>query len=232
MSHLSHFVRECLVETSGGRAADQLAKKVMRAIVSRLKSDEIFQLISKKKNAETVIDEEDVPGLGNFVDYVRFIVEFDPALDMQEVSSEATFIQSSFQKIVDVTLYFPARRPFRLVDLEDVYPEILHSVRHELEHARQKDLEGVQDEGKLDTPEKLKEYFLESSEVEAHVSGFMAKAKALRIPFVEVLDDFLDKLCSDAQDAGMDEENAESTIDEIRDTYIKYAKKRYRGLTT
>ena len=91
------------------------------------------------------------------------------------------------------------------------------AVRHELEHFGQYHFDKDAD---IDVPEEgypsRFEYLIDDYEVTAHVQGLYKRAKTKKVPFTDVLDDFLD----DELDTLSPQE-----IKMIRNQYLWYAKK-------
>jgi hypothetical protein len=146
---------------------------------------------------------------------------------MQEIATYASFVKSEFAPRIEVEITYPDR-PFRLVDIEDIYPELLENIRHELEHTGQ-----TFEQGHKSSPENLLTlndfltYYSDPTEIEAFVAGLMSKSKSRGIPLSQAIDDMIDAITRDAEDAGLNDSEVENLDAQLRDSYFKYAHMRY-----
>lgn len=232
LSILTHHSSDAvsLQEVYRGRKTETLAKRVANAIIAKLKSTEILNLIRTKRPAQTVIDSEDLPGIEKYVEYIQLDFSFSRQLGMQEVATTAAFIKSDFAPRIEVEITYP-NRPFRLDDIADIYPEILENLRHELEHATQSFTDEDQSSpDSLNTFEDFVRYYTDPTEVEAFVAGLMAKAKSGRLALSKLIDDKVDAIIVDAEDAGIADDDIEMLDSKLRSAYLAYARKRYRNM--
>lgn len=219
-----------ITEVSSGRRSDSLAKKILSALIEELKSPEIFGLISRKKNAQVIISSDELGLSSGAFEYVQLDFSFDPRLEMQEISTYAMFVKSEFAPRIEVEITYPDR-PFRLVDIADIYPELLENIRHELEHSGQ-----TLDSGVESSPENLQSlddfvgYYTDPQEIEAFVSGLMAKAKSRGTPLSQVIDDKVDAILNDAEDVGISDAELQGLDSQLRHYYFKYAHRRYPNM--
>lgn len=216
-----------LNEVSAGRRMDALAKRVVEKLIEQLKSPGVLHRIGSKQPAQMVVTAEDVGLPEGVVEYVQLDFTFDRRLGPQEISTNAVFVSGGYVPRVEVEITYPDR-PFRLRDIADIYPELLENVRHELEHAMQSvsdDEESSLDE--LISLDDFVKYYLDKSEVSAFVSGLMSKAKTTGAPLGQLMDDKIDAILADAEDAGVSDQDLVVLSSSLRDTYFAYARKRY-----
>lgn len=216
-----------ITEVSAGRRADALAKRILIALIQELKSPETFSLISNKKPAQVIVTADEMGIPPGTIDYVQLDFNFNPQLDMQDIATNAAFIKSKFAPRIEVMISYPDRH-FRIKDIADIYPELLENIRHELEHTTQAfDKNSESSPKSLNTLNDFVKYFLDDTEVSAYTAGLMSKAKSRRVPLSRIIDDKVDSILVDAEDAGIDDDDVEKLGDKLRDTYTKYARARY-----
>ena len=219
-----------LLEVSGGRKADVLAKKVLAAIVRELKSPDVLGRISSKMPAQVVVEADEIGLPPGVIEYLQLDFNFDPRLGMQEVSTNAAYVKSDFASRIEVEISYP-NRPFRIKDLADVYPELLENVRHEMEHALLQDHNASQSSPEeLATLNDFKAYYADESEVQAFVAGLMAKAKATGAPLTQLISDKVDAIIDDAAESGVEENELENLNAYLHTIYKAYASKRYPSM--
>ena len=219
-----------MILESGGRKLDTIAKKIVAALFEEIKSPDVFGLISRKKPAQIVVLPDDIGLSGEVsIDFIQLDFKFDSRLDIQEIATNASYVRSQFSPRIEVEITYPDR-PFRVVDLADIYPEILENVRHELEHTSQNLSDEESSPDNLDTLEDFIRYYTDSSEVQAFTAGLMSKAKSSRLPLSGIIDAKVDSVIADAEDAGLEEEEIEKLDSTLRGAYNSYAKSRYRRM--
>lgn len=216
-----------LNEISSGRKSDTLAKKILDKLVRELKTPSVAGRIGSKMPAQIIISAEDMGFSLGDIEYVQLDFTFDPRLGMQEVATNAAYVRDGQLNRIEVEITYP-NRPFRLIDISDIYPELLENLRHELEHSMQ-----IPEDGELSSPENLETladyitYYSDHTEVSAFVVGLMAKAKSARKSLSQIINDKMNAVIVDAEVSGLDEEEIKKLDTTLRNTYISYAKMRY-----
>lgn len=206
---------------------DSVSKKILRRFIEEMKSPEVFSRLEKKMNSEIVISSDEVGIPVDLCDYIKLNFVFNSQLGEQEVAIDASFSRSGILPNIVINLNFPMRR-FRVEDISDLYPEILEPLRHELEHIFQNI--PVEDTGipeEMDTLEDYKRYYLEPTEVAAHISGFMSKSKNIGMNLSDLIDQKIDNIVADAEDSGLKEKEIEDLDNSLRKAYHEYARQRY-----
>ena len=154
-------------------------------------------------------------------------------------NTEAAYIintQDRSKSDLEVALWLPVDYDFKIFSA--LIPELKETIRHELEHGVQT-TEKLQGGEKVDLSlkggeskhfknrESMIDFYIKGGELEAYVTGLYKKAKSLRAPASEVIDEFLTSVYYRATDAGMTEEEASAATGEIRQQWYDYLVKRY-----
>ncbi len=122
----------------------------------------------------------------------------------------------------------------RLNDISGIQASLYEAIRHELEHSsNEHELVGsikaynkwAADPANI---KKRKLYYTDPGEVAAFTSGIYNAAKRTRQPFKDVVEDRLEKIKkSMLKDPEADPKKVKKAIDDIRKTWIDYAKVRF-----
>lgn len=219
-----------LNEISGGRASDTLAKKILDRLIRELKKPTVAGRIGSKIPAQIVVSSDDFDFPLGGIEYVQLDFTFDSRLGMQEVATNAAYVSDGMLDRIEVEITYP-NRPFRVIDIADIYPELLENLRHELEHAGQVTDENSQSSLEdLESLEDFISYYADPTEVSAFVAGLMSKAKSGRVNLSNLINDKIDAVVNDAEEAGLGEEEIGKLDSLLRDAYLNYAKKRYPAM--
>lgn len=131
--------------------------------------------------------------------------------------------------------------PFAKHNFEKIYDELYPIIRHELEHAVQSGRVGMQYwienvPNSSSTLEKLKNYWLAPSEVQAMTLEFYASAKQKHFTFGSVLQMRVERIYKEARAGTMNDEqignpvnpqDASRLAEDFRNAIIQYAKSRF-----
>lgn len=113
-----------------------------------------------------------------------------------------------------------------------IQARLYEAARHELEHLFQKEDPSIAASAHsfFEKPHVLSRrlaYYTHPQEIPAFVSGMYMSAKKLRKPFVEVLEDNLEKIRRSMEFRGNTPDQIEKTVGKIRKAWMSYAQTRY-----
>lgn len=206
---------------------DSIARIIVKNIVNMI-SSRLDRINDKKKYACVIRNVW--PGRDEFI--VRLNVRLkDDIEDQTNVAGHWT----PGMNMLTVDVYIDAQ--FGLIDkrvLSAVQGKAYDTVRHELEHDVQPlDVMSVEEDKEDDDPSALwsdvvwlQEYFMSKHEVAAYVAGLHHKAKRLRRPFVEVMDEKLNAYKVVAKHYNK-VDDVDAIFKEIRRVWLDYARRRF-----
>ena len=166
-----------------------------------------------------------------------FVAEPDESGDIWW-NTEAAYIANTRDRsksVLEVALWLPTNYDFKIFPA--LIPELKEAIRHELEHGAQttEKLEGGKEvlslkggeSEQFKDPKALVNFYTTGGELEAYVTGLYKKAKSLRIPASDVIDEILGDVYYRAIDAGMSESDALGSLSEVRHKWYNYLLSRY-----
>ena len=115
----------------------------------------------------------------------------------------------------------------------ELIPELKDTIRHELEHSSQptemlmKTIKEIPEREIWKTLQTAEGYYMSEAEVKAHVVGIYKKAKMLKEPVDEVIDDFLMEVYSTGLSYNYTEEELSPLMKKIRELWRYYMASRY-----
>lgn len=228
LKNLREFIEEILLEkASSGQRIDAIARRITKSVVEKIKSPEVLQKISSKTPTVAAIKDDE---LGEFeipIDSVVINFSFNPDFDPQQVNVDGKYTSNLYKSEIEIFITYPDR-PFRVKDIEAIYPLVTGALRHELEHAGQFATYGTH--SLPSAPKTLGDfykYYFDPSEMEAYVSEAHMKARARKSPLSEELDALYDEIMDNADAAGLSLDELDIFEEELRARYGGYAKIRY-----
>ena len=100
--------------------------------------------------------------------------------------------------------------------------ELKSVVRHEIEHLGQKD-----EEKSYKDPSDVLNYYMSNDEVDAHLVQYHRLAKYHKMPFEDSLDYLFDSIQQAMHTHGVDPDDIEDNMNQIKEKYIQRAKERF-----
>jgi len=215
-----------------GRKLERITTALTREIINMLKHENVRSYFSEKGHALIFIEEKLVPEVGELP-----IGEF--VVSMQEgerigVSGRFEYPEgggSPNENAIVVMIRLPRNYDFR--DFSLLVPDIKDALRHEIEHAFQSSetlsgLSGMIDQ--YDSIDSLRQYLLSKAETEAHMAGFYKKAKMLKLPLSDVLDEELENLMNMSVREGLPKDEVVSLLKQVKKQWMASGKSRYPNM--
>ena len=222
-----------------GKGLERYATLISREIVKALKDDIIKNAFAQQGEVNFRLGDEGMEFLED-LDWVRYI----------KINLEAgryVYSDAKYEFILDATdeerkesdiiinIVLPANRRGSYEDsvFSELIPELKDSLRHELEHSSQPTdmLMNIQKEipeGQVwKSLESAETYYTSEAEVKAHAAGIYKKAKTMKQPVDEVLDDFLIAVWQTGLNRGHSEEGLEPLMKKVRELWRYYLMSRY-----
>ena len=228
----SLFIDEVLKESaSQGQKIEALTKRVMTELLKGLKRPDVLDRLKNKQSTKFSIDTDFVENLFLPIDKINVSFSFNLKQHQHEVNIGAEYVSTEYENIITITLIFPDLA-FKEQMLSKIYPEIIESLRHELEHVSQHFATGTAEAQKddLETLDDFINYYLDPSEVEAYISGLKLKASTQKRDLSELIGEKVEGILVQADDAGLSDEDMEDLELAVTKKYMSYAKDRYPGM--
>ena len=243
-SDIREFIRSVLMIESAGRLLDRATNQISRSAVDAIKSREVRErhanLADGAQLQLRLADLKDDSGSGRQsvdaslvdIDTVGEIVLILEATEGELWTAGAYQYNPSdrTESVLIVALGLP--RSYDLSVLSLVIPELKEAIRHELEHGtestevlqrRDTDLPDNHFESKA----SMIAYYTQGGETSGHVTGLYKKAKDLKVPVPEVINDFLVGIYQRAIEDGMSEADADDGTGQIAKIWYEYLTSRY-----
>lgn len=205
-------------KTSRVNPADLAARQIAR---------EVFQEI--KAGKDDFLFTTNVPGVDVVMGYLD---NRTPRSKDNPIAVAAAYTihteESQFANHIGITIYAPP--DFGPKYYSQLYPKLQSAIRHELEHSTQP-LEQITEEGgkawqySRPTPEAAEKYITSPLEIAAHVAGMYYQAKKTRVPFIDILDNWIASWKGYYEEH--DPDTVTTTFDHIREKLLDYARQRY-----
>ena len=232
MKQLFEGWRTYLNEVSG-RSLENYTTLISREVVKAIKDKGIRERLSEYGEVQFKMDIEHILKDLNWVrdvyidlgggDYVYADAKYEFVLDAtDEERAESDII---------INLVIP--HDYDDSVFSELIPELKDALRHELEHSSQPTemLMKVQreiPEGKVwKSLESAEIYYTSEAEVKAHVVGIYKRAKMLKEPASEVMDDFLLQIWQTGLARGHSEQELDPLMRKIRELWRNYMASRY-----
>lgn len=192
---------------------------ISRAIIRAIKDN--FDKLKKDKGLILVYGKVDFPGIQLAISAKVPNIAIGIWVDNMVFSVRGSYVRES-----DLLKVFIHMSP---ENINELIPRLKNTIRHELEHSGQGDLEGIPnaDWKKLST---IIGYYTDPREVAAFVSGFYKQAKTTRKPFSDIVNDYLELLRLKLFNNHYSTEEAERAVETIRKTWLDYQKKRFTAV--
>ena len=221
------------VNEISGQGLDRYATLISREVIKALKNEEVRSRLSETGEVRFKMDIDHVLqdlkwvrdvyidlGGGDYI-YADAKYEFDlDATDEQRKES-------------DIVVGIVLPHEYDNSAFSELIPELKDALRHELEHSSQSTemLMQVQKEipeGDIwKSLESAETYYTSEAEVKAHVAGVYKKAKMLKEPAGEVMDDFLIQIWQTGLAHGHSEQDLDPLMRKIRHLWRYYMTGRY-----
>ncbi len=224
--------RKYINEVSG-RSLENYTTLISREVVKAIKNEEVRSRLSETGEVQFKMDIEHIL---KDLDWVR-----DVYIDLG--GGDYVYADAKYEFVLDATDEERAESDIIISlviphDYEDsvfseLIPELKDALRHELEHSSQPTemLMKVQreiPEGKIwESLESARIYYTSEAEVKAHVVGVYKKAKMLKEPAGEIMDDFLLQIWQTGLAHGHSEQDLDPLMREIRELWRNYMASRY-----
>lgn len=214
------FVVESIVTEA---KLDKLTKDISNYIVSMLKKHPTTDRFRRK------------------IGSVMLVCHIDKRPGYYAINVSGTHERRDNQSWITVTIQLPFEFPvnrrtnpsgkgWKPPSWENLIGEIRQTVRHELEHSSQDSMPGENPD--LASTHGLIKYYTNKREIAAYVSGLYKTAKSKRVPFVYLVNDYMDGIKDQIiQSLGdprsINKDWVKKEVIKIRDLWLDYAKKRY-----
>ena len=227
---LRMLIREQMVQ---GRKLDKYTTAMSRAIVGALKDEDVKNAFHQRGEVgfELAIPElEELEWLNGVI--VRMnATDGNMSTDAKyEFDLNASDEQRRDSDII-VNLHLPANYENSI--LSTLIPDLKGDLRHELEHSSQPtetlmDIQQKIPDGEIwQSLQSVEDYFTSEAEVKAFVSGIVKRAKTLKEPAMEILDDELLNYYYTGLNYGFSEEELDPLMKKIRSFWQHYMSSRW-----
>ncbi len=230
------ILERLLVESKYDSVASSITRKVMDVIKKSMEkinaSEEVAtsdgisaREFTTKIEMTTLMDEDDE--LMTIVLPIQLIVQRSKTQNFAGITATAPKGQIIFQIKV-----FSKTGTLLPMHLSLIQEKLYEAARHELEHLFQEEdpTTSASAQSFFEKPQVLSRrlaYYTHPQETPAFVSGMYMRAKKMRKPFIEIVEENLEKIRKGMLFRGNTPEQTERLIDKIRRNWISYAKKRY-----
>lgn len=233
---LREFIRRVLIEASQtGRALERYTTLISREIVNAIKDEGIKEAVSETGSVHFRLD------IPEILDDLEWLAQVDIKIQGVEediVDADAAYgfdldASDEQRKTSDMTINIMLPADYTNDVLSRLIPELKSTIRHELEHSGQstEDLMDVQrrvpDAQVWKTMDSAEAHYLSRSEVAAYVAGAVKKAKMLKQPASDVIDEELIRIWQTGVAYGHPENEIDDLMGQIRQMYQDYLKKRW-----
>ena len=224
--------REYINEVSG-RSLENYTTLISREVIKALKNEEVRSRLSETGEVQFKMDIEHIL---KDLDWVRDVYidlgggDYVYADAKYEFDLDATDEQ---RKESDIVVGIVLPHDYDNSVFSELIPELKDALRHELEHSSQPTdmLMQVQKEipeGDIwKSLESAMTYYTSEAEVKAHVAGIYKRAKVLKAPAGEVIDEFLTQIWQTGLANGYSEEELHPLLGRIREIWRHYLMSRY-----
>jgi len=227
-SNLRHVINEELIR---GRALDRYTTALSRKIVDVLKNNQVVDKLHLMNTGEEV-ELKNPMGLDQIVAdlsmirdvYLILAVNDEGYLDVagNYVFNTENRDESDFYIVIDLPIGYDNSIFSVLI------PELKETLRHELEHsADPAEMLSIPPDDKWSTLKNLEDHFVSEAETKAYVTGLYKKAKILKRPVTELIDDYLSNVYGIAQSKGHDKKELGDVMSRVRDVWRYYLLGRY-----
>jgi hypothetical protein len=216
-----------------GKSMENFTTLISRRIINVLKDEDLKDAFSQEGEVLFKLEAEDILSKIKNVNnvYVNLLANnFVYSNAKYEFDLDATEEQRKNSDII-VNIVLPI--DYSKSHFNELIPELKDSLRHELEHSTQPTemLMNIQKEipdGDIwKSYETAKKYYTDESEVKAHIAGLYKKAKTIRQPLIQVIDEELYYIYNTGLSNGLSAENLDPLFAEIRELWHYYALSRY-----
>jgi len=221
------------VNEVSGQGLDRYATLISREVIKALKDEEVRSRLSETGEVQFKMDIEHIL---QDLEWVRDVYidlgggDYAYADAKYEFDLDATDEQRRKSDII-INLVLP--HDYDNSVFSELIPELKDALRHELEHSSQPTemLMKVQKEipeGKIwESLDSAETYYTSEAEVKAHVAGIYKRAKVLKEPAAEVMDNFLIQIWQTGLAHGYSEQELDPLMRKIRDLWRYYMTSRY-----
>tara|TARA_Y100000034_G_scaffold135990_1_gene210147 strand:+ start:3563 stop:4285 length:723 start_codon:yes stop_codon:yes gene_type:complete len=218
--------------TNTGRKLERITTAISREIITMIKHESVRSYFNEKGHALVFLEKELVPEVGELP-----IGEF--VISMQE--GERMGVAGRFEypegggrpdeNAIVAMIRLPRNYDFH--DFHLLVPDLKDALRHEIEHAFQsaETLSGLS--GMIDqysSMDSLKQYLLSKAETEAHMAGFYKKAKMLKLPVSDVLDEELENLMNISVREGLPKDEVTQLLKRVKKQWLASGMRRYPNM--
>jgi hypothetical protein len=216
-----------------GRALEQYTTLISREIVNALKDEDLRDAFKQNEQVYFKLTIEDI--LEN-LEYVKDVYINIASGDLVYAHAKYEFDLDATEeqrKNSDITVDIILPLEYDNSVFSELIPELKDSLRHELEHSVQSTemLMTVQKEipeGEIwKTLQSAETYYTNEAETKAHVVGIYKKAKMLKEPAGEVLDEELFNIYNTGLNHGYTEEELEPVMRKTREYWRYYMQGRF-----
>jgi len=215
-----------------GRKLERITTAISREIITMIKHESVRSYFNEMGYAMVHIEERLVPEVAE-------LPVGEVVLSVQEgerigVSGRFEYPEGGgipSENAIVAMIRLPRNYDFR--DFHLLVPDLKDALRHEIEHAFQsaETLSGLS--GMLDqyaSMDSLKQYLLSKAETEAHMAGFYKKAKMLKLPVSDVLDEELENLMNQAVGEGLPAGEVISLLKRVKKQWMASGRGRYPNM--
>lgn len=216
-----------------GKSMENFTTLISRRIINVLKDEDLKQAFKEEGELYFKIEADDIL---NNIKYVNNI--FVNLLANNFIYSNAKYefdlnASEEQRKNSDIIVNIILPMNYSNSDFNELIPELKDSLRHELEHSTQstdmlmKIQKEIPDGNIWKSYESAKKYYTDEAEVKAHVAGLYKKAKTIRQPLIQVLDEELYYIYQTGLNNGLSSDELDPLFAEIRELWHYYAISRY-----
>ena len=227
-NRLKTIIKEEVVK---GRALDRYATALSRKIVHVLKNTQVVDKL-QSMDANEEIELKNPMGLDQVVAELSMLRDVYLILSVNDegyVDVAGNYVfntenrdESDFYIVIDLPIGYDDSV------FSVIVPELKETIRHELEHSTDPtEMLSIPPDDKWSTLKNLEDHFVSEAETKAYVAGLYKKAKMLKRPAVELIDDYLSNVYGIAQSKGHDEKELGDVMSRIRDVWRYYLLDRY-----
>jgi len=224
--------REYVNEVSG-KGLERYTTLISREVINALKDEGIKSHFNEKGEA----------GFQMSIDDILQDLEWVRGVFINLTSGEYVYADAKYEfdldatdeerKTSDIILNIGLPLQYDNSVFSQLIPELKDALRHELEHSSQPTdmLMNIQKEipeGQVwKSLESAETYYTSEAEVKAHAAGIYKKAKTMKQPVDEVLDDFLIAVWQTGLNRGHSEEGLDPLMKKVRELWRYYLMSRY-----
>jgi len=225
--------RGFIKESTSGRKLDHYATLISREVVEALKHEDIKNTLQQSGEVNTRLDIEDILEELEWVRDVYINIKTGNAIDADASYDFPLDATDEQRRESDMTINITLPADYDETYFSALIPELKDALRHELEHSGQPTdtLMGVQEKipgGDIwKSLETVEDYYTSEAEVAGHVTGLYKKAKTMREPMGEVIDDYLLRVHQTALSSGYSEGEINPLMSKIREYWRYYTMSRY-----